>query len=185
MNGQRYVGRDQCSTIKEAEQLAAKKAWKSLVASKSKSISIRSFSHILTEQPQLRSSRVKCESIEHLPIEYAGIELFIVNLVGIFGGRIKNICMPDVLGRYKIEITGSYRYCENIKKHHKKSQIYFLVDPIKKIFYQKCYHKTCLGFRSSKKKIIIDEQELYVQNENNIVKTRRNCGKQVKCTKRN
>ncbi len=179
MNGQRYVGPGQCSTIKEAEQLAAKKARKSLIASKSKSIRTRSFSPVLTEQPSLRLSRVKRESIEHLPIEYADIERFIVSMVGIFGGRIENIWTTGVLGRYKIEVTGSYRYCENIKKHHKKSQIYFLVDPIKKIYYQKCYHPTCLGFRSSKKKII-DEQELYTQKEYNIVRKRRKFEKQVK-----
>jgi len=179
VNGHWYVGRDQCSSKKEAEQSAANNAWKRLVARESKSKSTRSFSHVLTEQPRLCSARVKRESIEHLPIEYADIERFIVNMVGIFGGRIKNIWTTGVLGRYKIEITGSYRYCDNIKKHHKKSQIYFLVDPIKKIYYQKCYHPTCLGFRSSKKKII-DEQELYTQKENNIVRKRRKCEKQVK-----
>ncbi len=171
VNGRWYVSRDKCTSKREAEQSAADNAWKSLVTRKSRSNSARVSSPVLAQPVPLGASQVKRELIEHLPIKYAGIELFIVNMVGGSGGQIGNIWAPDIRGRYKIEIVGSYRYCENIKKHHKKSQIYFLVDPIKKIYYQKCYHRTCLGFRSSRKKLI-NEQELHAEKESRIAKRR-------------
>jgi len=92
---------------------------------------------------------------KYFPAEYADIERILVNIIRGMGGRIENVSTIGTSKRYKVNICGSNRYCENIKRHHKKSQIYFFVNPAKKIYYQKCYHPTCSGFRSSRKRIIL------------------------------
>ena len=71
-----------------------------------------------------------------------------------FGGRIRKIKPPrDARGLYRLEIGGDYRYCENVKRQHKKNQVYFLVDPINKVYYQRCYDPDCKGFQSAKQRI--------------------------------
>lgn len=64
-----------------------------------------------------------------------------------------------IRGRYKFEITGSYRYCENIKRHHKKNQIFFIVDPVERTYCQRCHDTECYGFQSPLK-YIDDEQTI-------------------------
>ena len=147
MNGQWYIGRDGCSSKKEAEQSAAANAWDNLVSSTAKLKPTRSPSPAVS---------VKREQIEHFPDEYADIEQFIVEKIEEFNGRIDSIWSADVRGRYRVEIAGNYRYCRNVRKHHKNDQIYFLVNPMKRIYYQKCHHRRCIGFRSSMKRILIE-----------------------------
>ena len=74
-----------------------------------------------------------------------------------FGGRIRKVQKLHKGERYRIEITGNYRYCENIKEHHKKNRVYFLVDPIHKVYHQRCYDPDCQGFQSAKTPIFTDE----------------------------
>jgi len=105
---------------------------------------------------------------KHMPPEYADIEEFIATMVGAFGGYIRKVRPPDTRGKYRLEIAGNYRYCENIKKQHKKNQVYFLVDPIKKIYYQRCYDPDCQGFQSAKKPIYTS-QTVNNQQENNSI----------------
>lgn len=92
-------------------------------------------------------------AIEHLSPEYSYIEQYISDLVGASGGRIRKIWPGDVDGLYKFEFCGGYRYCENIKAHHQKRTVYFMVDPKNKTYYQMCYDSQCTGFRSATKKI--------------------------------
>ncbi len=94
---------------------------------------------------------------KHMPPEYADLEQFFVTMLGV-SGRIRKVRPPNARGIYRIEIGGNYRYCENIKAQHKKNQVYFLVDPIQKVYYQKCYDPDCQGFQSAKQKIYTDQQ---------------------------
>jgi hypothetical protein len=92
-----------------------------------------------------------------MPAEYADIETYITNMVKSFGGRIRKVLPPpNGRGKFRLEITGNYRYCENVKRHHTKNRIYFLVDPIKKVYFQRCYDPDCHGFQSAKQKISIN-----------------------------
>jgi hypothetical protein len=77
-----------------------------------------------------------------------------------FGARIRKVKPPKPNGRglYRIEITGNYRYCENIKEHHKKNQVYFFVDPVNKVYYQKCHDPDCQGYQSAKQPIYTNPQ---------------------------
>jgi hypothetical protein len=97
------------------------------------------------------------DSTQHMPAEYADVEQALANMLLAFGGRIRKVRPPDARGKYRLEIGGNYRYCENIKDHHKKNQVYFLVDPIKKVYYQKCYDPDCQGFQSAKQLIYISQ----------------------------
>jgi hypothetical protein len=115
--------------------------------------------------------------MNHLPDEHVDIEQFIVLKVEADGGRIRKISSPDSQGRYKLEITGSYRYCENVKRHHKKNQIYFIVDPIKKTYFQKCYDPECFGFRSPLKHIASEQRTLTDSQENHSVSLCSHCRK--------
>ena len=90
---------------------------------------------------------------KHLPVEYADVEEFIDTMVTAFGGRIRKIRSIGERGMYRIEITGNYRYCHNIQGPHKKNQVYFMVDPVKKIYFQRCYDPDCQGFQSAKQAI--------------------------------
>ncbi|CAF4186230.1 unnamed protein product [Adineta steineri] len=94
---------------------------------------------------------------EHMPKEYESIENYFANMVGSFGGRIRKVRSPDAHGRYRLEIGGNYRYCDNVGRPHKKNQVYFLVDPVKLVYYQKCYDPDCQGFQSAKQPIYIKE----------------------------
>ena len=76
-----------------------------------------------------------------------------------FGGRIRKVRPLDENGKYRLEITGNYRYCENVKRHHKANQIYFLVNPLEKTYYQKCYDPECHHFQSAKRKIFTEKIE--------------------------
>jgi hypothetical protein len=98
------------------------------------------------------------DSPKHFPSEYADVEEFIDTMLGSFGARIRKIRPPDRRGFYRVEITGNYRYCYNVQRHHNKNQVYFLVDPVKKIYFQKCYDPDCQGFQSAKQPIYTNQQ---------------------------
>ncbi|CAF0914982.1 unnamed protein product [Rotaria sp. Silwood1] len=156
VDGHWYLGDNLCSSKKEAEQSAAKKAWEGLLARNASSVSIPLSSQNLTvitaeeysEEPPPYSLVALADSINHLPDQFMDIEDFIATKVRAFNGRIRKISPPDSKGRYKFDITGSYRYCENVRRHHKKNQIYFIVDPVKGTYFQKCHDPECYGFQS-------------------------------------
>jgi len=88
-----------------------------------------------------------------MPFQYADSEQFIIDIISSHGGRIRKIWASEEQERYQFEITGTYRYCDNIRRHHKKNQIYFIVDPVQKIYYQKCHDPECSGFQSANKEL--------------------------------
>lgn len=188
VNGHWYVGDDLCSSKKDAEQSAAKKAWEALLAGNVCSSSISSSpepSKVSTcetysEAFPSYSEATKADSKYHLPDEYADIEQFIATKVGAFDGRIRKILPPDSRGRYKFEINGSYRYCENIKRHHKKNQIYFIVDPVRKTYIQKCHDPECYNFQSTLQHIDNDQRTLPGLEENSSVTKCSRCRKTLK-----
>ncbi len=118
-------------------------------------------------------------SIEHLPSEYADIEQFINQLVRSADGRIRKIRPLNKYGTYRFEITGSYRYCENIHRNHSDNQIYFIVDPIKRTFFQKCYDPDCQHFRSQSRRITKGQTTTIPPMPENIVDRCPNCRKQM------
>jgi hypothetical protein len=119
--------------------------------------------------PPSYSEIVQTNLMNYLADEYTDIEQFINAKVKPFGGRIRKISAPDSYGRYKFEINGSYRYCENVRRHHKKNQIYFIVDPIKKTYIQKCHDPACYGFQSPIKYIVTEQSTSLNSQENNSV----------------
>lgn len=139
VDGRWYTGEENCSSKKEAEHLAAKKAYNDLM---------RDSVDYIGQQEHL-----SIDSSRHLPPEYADVEDYIATMLGGFGARIRKVTPPNTRGLYRLEITGNYRYCDNVKKHHKKNQVYFLVDPVKKIYFQRCYDPDCRGFQSAKQLI--------------------------------
>ncbi|UJR30558.1 hypothetical protein I4U23_018087 [Adineta vaga] len=155
VNNHWYVGDDMCSSKKEAEQSAAKTAWQALLIVTVPSTP--SSTVIITEEhltpPPSYSEVLQLDLKKHLPVDYAIIEAFIDDMVTAEGGRIRKISSPDANGQYKFEISGSYRYCENVKRQHKKNQIYFIVNPYNKTYFQKCHDPECYGFRSVLKTI--------------------------------
>jgi hypothetical protein len=118
------------------------------------------------EQPGANPAVNDNDLFKHMPPEYADIEEFITTMLAAFNGRIRKVRPLESRGMYRIEITGNYRYCENIKAQHKKNNVYFLVDPVKKIYYQKCYDPDCQGFQSAKIQIYTS-QAVNNQKENN------------------
>jgi hypothetical protein len=98
------------------------------------------------------------DSMKHMPFRYADSEQAIIDIINSEGGRIRKIWAPDEQGRYQFEITGTYRYCENIRLHHRKNHVYFIVDPIHKTYYQKCHDPQCFGFQSAIKKLSTNEK---------------------------
>lgn len=152
MNGHWYLGDNFCSAKKEAEKLAAKKALESLVVESISSLTLET-SETDFDEPPSYSEAVSADSSYHLPSKYADIEQFLCTKVRAAGGRIQKILPPDSSGRYKFEISGSYRYCGNVQRHHKKNQVYFIVDPAKKTYIQKCSDSDCYGFQSAIKYI--------------------------------
>lgn len=142
-----FVGDDRCLKLKDAEQSAAKHAYKALNVD----FQNQSSRQRLPQQLYLPSARSPLQmprSTKHMPAQYQDSELFIVNIIRLEGGRIRKIWAPDEQGRYQLEITGTYRYCENIGRHHKKNHIYFLVDPDQRTYCQKCHDPDCSGFQS-------------------------------------
>jgi hypothetical protein len=138
---------------KEAEQLAAKNAYDALRGINVYSLSSMSTAVSTLDEPPSYSEVVNMDSSYRLPNEYADIEQFIEAKVGVTGGRIRKISPPDSRGQYKFQITGTYRYCEKIGRHHTKNQIYFIVDPVNRTYVQKCYDSDCHGFQSAVKYI--------------------------------
>ena len=162
MNGQSFIGDDLCSSKKQAEQSAARKALEILVHNDVKSLSTQLFNVQITsdetDPPPSYAEVMKSNAIEHLPQEYADIERYMAVMVTSFGGRVRKIWAPDSDGLYKFEIAGPYRYCDNVQRYHKRNQIYFMVDPVNKTYYQMCHSPPCLGFRSITRNIIIERQ---------------------------
>ncbi|CAF2912442.1 unnamed protein product [Rotaria sp. Silwood2] len=156
VNGQRYAGEDLCSSKSAAHQSAATKACRTLIA-----------------------DDIDHPSIEHLPSEYADIEHFIGQIVESTGGRIRKIRPINEHGIYRFEITGSYRYCENVHRHHKKNHIYFIVNPIERTLYQKCYDPGCQGFRSRSRPITEGQSTVIPPMPKNLVEECPSCLKQM------
>jgi hypothetical protein len=144
-------------TKKEAEQSAAQIACEALSLKKRNPTVRQSHSLQTTVYRRLPylmpispsySSSLTHNSMKHMPPQYADSERFILKIVKFDGGRIRKIWAPDKEGKYQFEITGTYRYCENVHQHHRKNHIYFIVDPIQKTYYQKCHDPECFGFES-------------------------------------
>ncbi|CAF1218438.1 unnamed protein product [Rotaria magnacalcarata] len=166
INGYWYPGDERCSSKKEAEQSAAKMALECLldrnqssqastcISSDEISDPTSSCCDVIPLPTQIQVNLVDSKS--HFPDEYADIEEFITNKVKEFNGRIRKIWPLDSRGNYKVDIGGSYRYCENIQRDHKKNGIYFIVNPIKKTYFQKCHDLQCYGFQSAIKYITKD-----------------------------
>ncbi|CAF1610423.1 unnamed protein product [Adineta ricciae] len=131
INGHWYRGDNDFTSKKMAEQSAAEKAYNSLS----------------NDHMELQSGNT--DFSQHMPENYAHIEQFINNMVMPDGGRIRKIHSPKSDGTYKIEITGKYRYCENVRRHHKNNRVYSLVDTVNNVYYQKCYDPDCHNFRSA------------------------------------
>jgi hypothetical protein len=191
VSGQWYVGDDLCSSKKEAEQSAAKKACEALLArnvyssSSSISSSLEQLTISTSDAPPSYSEVVNTDSSYRFPSKYADIEQFIATKVGADGGRIRKTSPPDSQGRYKFEITGSYRYCENIRRHHKKNQIFFIVDPVRKTYIQKCHDSECYGFQSALKYIDNEHRTNSNSPENDSMSKCSKCRKTVKNANQN
>ena len=137
VDGRWYIGADNYSSKKEAEHSAAENACRDL----------------MREQPPIEYEINENDSPKFFPPEYADVEDFIVTMLSAFGGRIRKVRPRDKRGLIRVEIAGHYRYCYRIDRHHAKNQVYFLVDPENKVYYQKCYDPDCRGFRSAKQSI--------------------------------
>ena len=137
-----YIGEGNCTSKRDAEHSAAQNAYEALI--------IDNMKPNFSEPSQSDLVVIDNDSTQHMPVEYSDIEQFIATMVGACDGRIRKVRPPDTRGKYKLEIGGNYRYCENINDHHKKNQVYLLVDPIKRVYYQKCYDPDCQGFQSAK-----------------------------------
>lgn len=183
VDGQRYVGDGMCSSKKEAEQSAAKKAWQTLVAddedTPSLELSTLQISETYSDEPPSYEQATNTDSNDHLPDEYANIEQFISAKVEASGGRIRKIYPLSLQGQYKFEIGGSYRYCENIRRHHKKNSIYFIVNIVTKTYIQKCHDPQCYGFQSAMKRIGGNEPTNRHVQENNSVTKCSNCSNMI------
>lgn len=160
-----------CSSKKDAEKLAAKKAWEMLAVEDEQppplyDISIPHTSEAHLDEPPSYQETVGAGRNDNLPDGYDDVEQFISNKVGAVGGRIRKILPWSAQGQYKFEICGSYRYCENIRQHHKKNQIYFIVDTINKTYVQRCHDPQCSGFQSARKQIADDQRtHLHAQDD--------------------
>ncbi len=103
--------------------------------------------------PPSYSSLSMNNSMNHMPFQYADSEQFIIDIISSHGGRIRKIWAPEEQDRYQFEITDTYRYCDNVRRHHKKKHIYFIVNPVQKIYYQKCHDPGCSGSQSANKEL--------------------------------
>jgi hypothetical protein len=140
INGTFYTGDDVCSKKKDAEHSAAHKAHDDLIQQETQPL--------VDDDPN-----------RHMPPEYADIEAFFVTLIGAYDGRIRKVRPPGQYRTFRLEITGNYRYCDNIKRHHLKNQIYFLVDTTRRSYTQRCYDPECDGFQSAKKSILTNDTQ--------------------------
>ena len=178
MNGRWYMGDNMCSSKKEAEKLAAKKAWEMLGIEDGHGppplddISIPHTSEVHLDEPPSYQEAVNADRNGNLPDRCDDFKQFISNKVGAVGGRIRKISPWSAHeGQYKFEICGSYRYCENIRRHHKKNQIYFIVDTINKTYVQRCHDPECSGFQSARKQMTDGQRtHLHAQDTNPINK---------------
>ncbi|CAF1350593.1 unnamed protein product [Rotaria sordida] len=175
------IGDNLCPTKKEAEQLAAKRAMEYLlvrnecsVSHLPTSIAINTDEHSEPPPPPY-SQVILADSMNDFPNQYTDIENFIATKVEEFNGRIRKISPLNSQGQFKIDIAGSYRYCENIKRHHKKNPIYFIVDPMKRIYFQQCYDPDCYGFRSSLKYISVNQIIPSDSEETNFIRECLHC----------
>ena len=137
IGGTFYTGDEVCSKKKDAEHSAAHKAYEDLIQQEPQPLPLAD------DDPN-----------RHMPPEFADIEEFFVTLVGACDGRIRKVRPLQQYKTYRLEITGNYRYCDNIKRHHLKNQIYFLVDTRKRVYTQRCYDSECAGFQSARKPIL-------------------------------
>jgi len=46
------------------------------------------------------------------------------------------------------EISGGYRYCQNIRRHHKSNNIYFVVNLLTDRYCQRCHDSECYGSKT-------------------------------------
>ncbi|CAF0951097.1 unnamed protein product [Adineta ricciae] len=148
VNNQSYTSVGDCLSKKEAEQCAAKVAWEDLTA-RAPEIIPQGEPDPTPSYEQAIDNAVK----NHLPEEYTSVEEYIETMVKSNGGHIRKISPPNAYGEYKFEISGSYRDCENVGRPHRKNQIYFIVDPTKRTYWQRCHDPDCSKFKSAVKNI--------------------------------
>ncbi|XP_058797758.1 DNA-directed primase/polymerase protein-like [Phymastichus coffea] len=70
-------------------------------------------------------------------------------------GKIRDTKYMETRQLIIFEIIGN-RYCDNIGRWHKSNNIYYIVDLINKIMYQKCHDEDCRGFVSTPKALPVE-----------------------------
>ena len=91
--------------------------------------------------PRVSSVESKMQS------DYPHIDRFVSSLLG--NGYVRNVRTFENKGTtfkpmvmYNIQ---GVRYCDNVKREHRRNSIYYIADVSKQVVYQKCYK--CVGFR--------------------------------------
>lgn len=82
---------------------------------------------------------------------YSEVDKFVKSLISPLG-QIRRKSFFSSSSRIIYDISG-YRYCDNIKRHHKSNNIMFVIDLIELTYYQKCYDPDCADFKSNPKKL--------------------------------
>lgn len=176
INGHWYAGDQMCSSKKEAEKFAAKKALEMLDVENGHPLPLDHTPMPQTpdghlDEPPSCQKTVNADPIEQNSDGYTDIERFISDKVGSVGGRIRKISFWGTEGKYKFEICGSYRYCDNVRQHHKENEIFFIVNPVNRSYVQRCNDPDCCEFQSARKYIDNDQRtHLHEQDDNSIVK---------------
>lgn len=72
--------------------------------------------------------------------------------------RFRNIprFYPDITSNIILINFDGYRFCERIGRHHKRNNIYLLLDTVKEVWYQKCQDSDCRGFKSIEREVHSD-----------------------------
>ena len=137
INGRWYTGSENCPSKREAEHSAAERAYHDLTRE-----------DVIEEHVSIDPEAYEEDVTKHFPPEYADIENHLVSMLAPFGGRIRKVRPRNSRGMILVEISGQYRYCHKIERDHTHNQVYFLVDPRKQIYYQRCHDPDCRGYQS-------------------------------------
>ncbi|CAF4086043.1 unnamed protein product, partial [Rotaria sordida] len=97
------------------------------------------------------------EDIRKMSLDYPELINFMTNIArdkkdngsGIRISRLYKVKEIQNDFRWVINLmyVGDYKYCENIKRHHKQNNIYFIVDMRKGTYRQKCHDPDCKTFQ--------------------------------------
>ena len=93
------------------------------------------------------------ETHKHLPLPigrspFPEVDSFIKSVISGDGGYLRRVIWKPQEHCIEYDVAGGYRFCENVRRHHKSNNIRLVARLQPGVYFQVCHDPDCAGFKS-------------------------------------